>query len=108
MKPIWNMGYNIIGRCRARRCVCMCNLFCYCTTLMLWASFNDVTLMMILHVITRPSHFISLNTTKCAGSYGNIKLHAPGGVAQHLSWGLTLCVHIQILKSKVVWVGFHI
>jgi hypothetical protein len=46
--------------------------------------------------------------TSVQGSYGNIKLHAPGGVAQPMSWGLTLCTLMHILKAKVVWVGFHI
>jgi hypothetical protein len=60
------------------------------------------------NVITRQSHFISLKTNKCARSYGTFKLHAPGDVTQYLSWGLTLCVLIQILICKVFWVGFHI
>jgi hypothetical protein len=63
---------------------------------------------LILHEITRTSHFISLKTNKCARSYGTFKLHAPGDVTQYLSWALTLCVLIQILICKVFWVGFHI
>jgi hypothetical protein len=43
MKPIWNMGSNIFGKCRACGCVCLCQLFCYSTNLIFWACFNDVT-----------------------------------------------------------------
>jgi hypothetical protein len=46
--------------------------------------------------------------TSVHGSYGNFKRHALGGVAQHLSYGLNLCALMHILRSKVVWVGFHI
>jgi hypothetical protein len=49
-----------------------------------------------------------LKTNKCACSYVIFNMHAPGGVAQHMSRGLTLCALMHILRSKVVWVGFHI